>query len=75
MSYPFFEEPEHNGKTNQKRFRTESETYLNSPDFDIFYKIFPMKDYATQLKERQNINKSALPQTKWFKKQIEALLR
>ncbi len=84
MTYPFFEEPEFNGKVNQKRFRNESENliqvqelegYLNSSEFDVFYKIFPMKDYATQLKERQNINKSDLSKTKWFKTQIEDLLK
>lgn len=84
MTYPFFEEPEFNGKANQKRFRNESENlaqvqeleeYLDSSDFDIFYKVFPMKDYATQLKERQNINKSDLSKTNWFKKQIEVLLK
>jgi hypothetical protein len=84
MSYPFFEEPEFNGKSNQKRFRNDSENldqvkeleeYLNSPEFDVFYKVFPMKDYATQLKERQNINKSDLSKTEWFKTQIEDLLK
>jgi hypothetical protein len=34
-----------------------------------------MKDYATQLKERQNINKADLSKTNWFKHQIEALLK
>ncbi|HEV3324187.1 MAG TPA: AAA family ATPase [Puia sp.] len=84
MTYPFFEEPEYNGKPNQKRFKNESENlaqvkelekYLSSSDFNSFYKIFPMKDYATQLKERQNINKSDLSKTKWFKHQIEALIK
>ncbi|HWK06280.1 MAG TPA: AAA family ATPase [Puia sp.] len=82
-SYPFFEEPEYNGKANQKRFRNESENlvqveelekYLNSSDFDVFYKVFSMKDYATQLKERQNINKSELSKTKWFSEQIANIL-
>ncbi|HEV2479046.1 MAG TPA: AAA family ATPase [Puia sp.] len=84
MTYPFFEEPEFSSKANQKRFRNESENlaqveelekYLSSSEFDVFYKVFPMKDYATQLKERQNINKSDLSKTNWFKKQIEALLK
>jgi hypothetical protein len=33
-----------------------------------------MKDYATQLKERQGIDKSALSKTNWFKKQIEEII-
>jgi len=83
LTYPFFEEPEFIGKLNQKRFRNESENltqiaelerYLSSGDFDIFYKIFPMKDYATQLRERQNIDKSDLSKTNWFKQQIEEII-
>lgn len=84
MSYPFFEEPEFKKTLNQKRFRSEAENfaqvqvleeYLDSSEFDVFYKVFPMKDYATQLKERQNINKSDLSKTEWFKTQIEDLLK
>ena len=83
-SYSFFEEPEHNGKINQKRFRNDAENltqvaeiekYLNSNDFDTFYKVFPMKDNATQLKERQNISKSDLAKTNWFKTQIENIIK
>ena len=82
-SYSFFEEPEHNGKHNQKRFKNDAEnlsevavleSYLISEDFETFYKVFPMKDRATQLKERQNIQKSDLAKTNWFKKQIENIL-
>jgi AAA15 family ATPase/GTPase len=83
-SYSFFEEPEHNNKPNQKRFKSseenltqvaEIETYLNSSNFDTFYKVFPMKDYATQLKERQNVSKSDLAKTNWFKTQIEKIIK
>jgi AAA ATPase domain len=83
-SYSFFEEPEHNNKPNQKRFKNseenitqvaEIENYLNSDDFETFYKVFPMKDYATQLKERQNISKSDLAKTNWFKTQIENIIK
>ncbi len=83
MSYPFFEEPEYNGKINQKRFRSDSENitqvaeperYLNSNTFTDFYKIFPMKSYATQLKERQSIDKTELSKTNWFKNQIEEII-
>ena len=82
-SYSFFEEPEHDKKENQKRFKNSDENlkqvadienYLNSNDFETFYKVFPMKEYATQLKERQNISKSDLAKTNWFKTQIENII-
>jgi AAA15 family ATPase/GTPase len=82
--YSFFEEPEHNEKSIQKRFKNHNEnllqvadieTYLNSNDFETFYKVFPMKDNATQLKERQNISKSDLAKTNWFKTQIEKIIQ
>jgi AAA15 family ATPase/GTPase len=82
-SYSFFDEPEHDGKSNQKRFKSSEENfiqvaeilmYLDSDDFETFYKVFPMKDYATQLKERQNISPSALAKTNWFKSQIENII-
>jgi AAA15 family ATPase/GTPase len=83
-SYSFFDEPEHDGKPNQKRFKSSEENftqvaeiqmYLDSGDFETFYKVFPMKDYATQLKERQNISPSALAKTNWFKTQIENIIK
>jgi hypothetical protein len=82
-SYPFFKEPEFNADKNQKRFTNSAENftevaiiekYIRSNVFEDFYKVFPMKDYATQLKERQNISKIDLAKTNWFKKQIEQLL-
>jgi AAA15 family ATPase/GTPase len=84
IGYPFFGEPEHNNKPNQKRFKsneenfnqvTEISNYLDSDDFETFYKVFPMKEYATQLKERQNISKSDLAKTNWFKTQIENIIK
>ncbi len=83
IGYPFFGEPEHNNKPNQKRFKsneenfnqvTEISNYLDSDDFETFYKVFSMKEYATQLKERQNISKSDLAKTNWFKTQIENII-
>ncbi len=82
--YSFFEEPEHNESKNQKRFKNDGENLaqvaelekcLNSSNFEDFYKIFPMKEYATQLKERQNISKSELAKTIWFKTQIENIIK
>ncbi len=83
-AYPFFKEPEHNGKPNQRRFSNfnenfeqvaEIEKYLNSDQFDGYFKVFPMKDYGTSIKERQNLSKVELAKTKWFKNQIEELIQ
>ncbi len=82
-AYPFFKEPEHNNSKNQKRFTNSSENleqvaviekYLKSDLFADYYKVFPMKDYGTTIKERQNLSKVELAKTSWFKKQIEQLL-
>jgi len=83
MGYPYFGEPEFNGKALQKRFRNEQENVtqsaivascLNSNDFDTYYKSLPMKSYCTQLPQRQNITKSDLAKTQWFKTKMEELL-
>jgi hypothetical protein len=82
-SYPYFGEPEFNNNPLQKRFKNQQENIeqsvsvqsnLNSDDFETFYKSLPMKTYCTQLKQRQNIAKSDLVKTKWFKSQIESLI-
>lgn len=82
--YPFFGEPEHNGNTLQNRFKNKGENeqqaiaignYLNSNEFETFYKALPMKSYCTHLPQRQHIPKSELAQTQWFRAQIKALLR
>lgn len=81
--YPFFKEPEHNGKVNQKKFGNsnenfeqvaEIEKYLNSDLFDEYYKVFPMKDFGTTIQERQNLSKVELAKTNWFKTQVEQLI-
>lgn len=83
-SYPYFGEPVFNGNPLQKRFRNEKEnieqsatiqSYLNSDDLEVFYKSLPMKTYCTHLIQRQNIAKSDLVKTTWFKTQIEKLLK
>lgn len=80
--YPYFSEPPFNGKSNQNRFKNKGENqqqsieiakYLNSDDFTDFYKVLPMKSYAKNLPQRQNIGKSELAKTDWVKKQIEAI--
>ena len=81
--YPYFGEPEHNGTALQNRFKNKQENetqsvtvagYLNSNDFDTYYKSLPMKSYCTQLPQRQNIPKSDLAKTQWFKVKMEELL-
>ncbi|MEO0044308.1 MAG: hypothetical protein RL329_3756 [Bacteroidota bacterium] len=83
-SYPYFGEPNFNNHPSQKRFKNQQENIeqsvsvqknLNSDDFESFYKSLPMKTYCTQLKQRQNVSKSDLVKTKWFKKQIETLIK
>jgi AAA15 family ATPase/GTPase len=81
--YPYFGEPSFNGNSLQNRFKNKQENvdqsaiiaaYLNSNDFETFYKSLPMKTYCTHLAQRQNITKSDLAKTKWFKEKIEQLL-
>ena len=81
--YSYFGEPEHNGSQLQNLFKNKQENevqsaivagYLSSNDFETYYKSLPMKSYCTQLSQRQNISKSDLAKTTWFKVQIEELL-
>ena len=82
-SYPCFKEPQ--DEKNEKRKRYESKaanityakkivTLLENDELEVFYKVFPMKDRARHLSQRQNIAKSALTRTNWFKEKIEKLL-
>lgn len=84
QSYPYFGEPEFNGDVRQQKFKVHGENarqagiiqqYLSSDDFETFYKVFSMKDYCRQLPERQNISKTELAKTDWFKSQIETILK
>ena len=74
--YPFYKENE-----NAKKLKDFRENYkdiadmISSDDFETFYKIFPAKDYGKEIKERQNLSKSALSKTKWFKHQIEKIIQ
>ncbi|MEO6327611.1 MAG: AAA family ATPase [Ginsengibacter sp.] len=74
--YPFFKENE-----NAKKLKDFRENYrdianlLRSDDFETFFKIFPAKDYGTEIKERQNISKIILTKTNWFKYQIEKIIQ
>ncbi|MDX2246635.1 MAG: AAA family ATPase [Bacteroidia bacterium] len=82
-SYPFFGESEYNSNPLQNRFRNKQENkdqaasilgYVNSNDFEVFYKSLPMKNYCTQLPQRQNIAKSDLARTDWFREKIAQIL-
>ena len=81
--YPYFGEPEFNNNPLQNRFKNKGEnegqstivaSYLNSNDLEQYYKSLPMKSYCTNLVQRQNISKTSLAKTTWFKQQIESLL-
>lgn len=82
-SYPFFSEPKYNNTPLQKRFKNSDEntgqtveiaTSFKSNDFETFYKLLPMKDYGTQIPQRQNISKNELAKTKWFRQMINEVL-
>jgi len=83
--YPYFGEPLYDKTPSLKnRFKSEQENidqstaianYLNDDDFEIYYKVLPMKTYCTQLPQRQNIPKSDLAKTNWFKNKISTLLK
>ena len=81
--YPYFGEPKYNGNPLQHRFKNKNEhaeqsamvgSFLNSNDFECYYKSLPMKSCCTQLPQRQNIPKSNLTKTNWFGSQITRLL-
>ena len=81
--YPYFGEPEFNDNQLQRRFKNNQENltqsaffggYINSDDLETFYKVLPMKTYCTQIPQRQNISKTDLCKTAWFREQILAAL-
>ena len=47
---------------------------LRSDAFDDFYPLFPMKDCAKQVPQRQNLSRQRLAHTQWFAVQMTALL-
>lgn len=81
--YPYFSEPEFNGKSLQNRFKNKEENriqartiqgYLYSDDLELYYRCLPMKSYCTQLVQRHNIPKYELVQTSWFKAKLEKII-
>ncbi len=81
--YPYFGEPEYDGKALQERFKNKGENEkqaisiaksLNNQDFETYYPFLPMKKYCTQIPQRQNIDPSSLAKTQWFKQKMTDLL-
>ncbi len=72
--YPFAKDL---NKTQRAEYEAASSGVLDSlrsDDFDRFYAIFPMKDRATQLPQRQNLNPVRLARTQWFAARLQELL-
>jgi len=74
-SYPFFKDIHKlliDDEKRRKRFEESEDVrnMLRSKDFAVFYSVFPMKSYCTELSERQNLKPIALAQTSWFKQHI-----
>jgi AAA15 family ATPase/GTPase len=72
--YPFARDLD---KTQRAQFEADGhrvKELLGSDDFADFYPLFPMKDYATQLPERQNLNPVRLAHTRWFAAKLHDLL-
>ena len=83
MSYPFYKEAGQEKNKNKKWFTNHSENtessasivqLLNSKKLEDFYKVLPIKNHATQIPQRQNIQFSDLTKTEWFKEQIEKII-
>lgn len=73
--YPFFKENEHHQRL--RRFRDNSRAVidmLRSDVFEEFYQVFPAKDHGGALAARQNLSKTELSGTDWFKAKIERAL-
>lgn len=82
-SYPFYKEVQKK-KNPKKKWYTNSDdnadftekvaALLNSDNLEDYYKVFPMKNFATQIPQRQNIPLSELTKTVWFEKQIKKII-
>jgi len=73
--YPFYKENEN--AALKKSFISNGRAIVNmieSDDFEIFYKVFPAKDYGKAIPERQHIIPAELAKTDWFKLQISEII-
>lgn len=82
-SYPFYKEVQQEKNIKKKWYTNSNENtnftekiaqLLNSDHLEDFYKVFPIKNHATQIPQRQNIPLSELTKTKWFEEQIKQLI-
>jgi pentatricopeptide repeat protein len=74
--YPFYKENQKDKKL--KDFQENSRSIieiLRSAEFEVFYKVFPMKDYAKQIPARHSAKPNDLAKTQWFKRKIEEALQ
>ncbi|MEM6967314.1 MAG: hypothetical protein AAF573_21300, partial [Bacteroidota bacterium] len=76
-SYPFFRN-DNKWARQLKKFQGNAQSLiplLESDDLETFYKIFPTKDYGKRLPQRQNLSKTDLAQTDWFRRAIQNCLK
>jgi len=76
--YPFYRENESANKLRIFKSGEQNSAIVelfDSTDFEIFYKVFPAKDYGAEIPQRQNLNKIQLAKTEWFKYKIENIIR
>lgn len=77
QTYPFFREDTESAKKKLNIFKGNAEVLidmLDSEDFETFYRVLPAKDLGKTIPERDNLNKQALGQTRWFKQQIQNII-
>jgi energy-coupling factor transporter ATP-binding protein EcfA2 len=71
--YPFARDLSRDERVAYEQAGREVAALLQSERFEDFYPVFPMKDEARQLPQRQNLAPSKLASTKWFAAQLAAL--
>lgn len=74
--YPYFKENQYSER--RKAFVGNVNAVidlLRSDSIEDFFKVFPAKDLGGALPARQNLNKSHLARTGWFKQQVEIALK
>jgi AAA15 family ATPase/GTPase len=72
-TYPYFKQKQE----RRKQFSENKKAVLNmlkSDVFEEFYKVFSMKDFCGKIRENNQLKKSELAQTNWFKSQIEKII-
>lgn len=75
--YPFYKEDTNEINKKKKGFRENSRKILEmlkDHDFEVFYRVFPIKDKLKNLPQRPQGKKKELAQTDWFREQIAQVL-